>query len=145
MPRLKKLGLNYAFYYKRPHEKGGEIKGARAIELLEMLRGEGTGKAPMMIGANNRTGFALLYEMLTGQVRLSVGPHPLGDDHLLNKEVETKKDEEDGSSKKEEKEEEEEEKVVDKAMLEMCEQLEPLMPQYVTIDLWQSLEAVFLH
>ncbi len=69
VPRLKKLGLNYAFYYKRPHEKGGEIKGARAIELLEMLRGEGTGKAPMMIGANNRTGFALLYEMLTGQVR----------------------------------------------------------------------------
>ncbi len=60
----------------------------------------------------------------------------------MNKEVETKKDEEDGSSKKEEKEEEEE-KAVDKAMLEMCEQLEPLMPQYVTIDLWRSPEAVF--
>ena len=74
--------------------------------------------------------------MLTGQVRLSVGAHPLGDDHLLNKEVETKKDEEDGSSKKEEKEEEEEEeeKVVDKAMLEMCEQLEPLMPQYIVFE-----------
>jgi len=42
MVRLKKFGLNYAFHYKRPHEKGGEIKGAQAIQLLEMLRGEGT-------------------------------------------------------------------------------------------------------
>ena len=128
VPRLKKLGLNYAFYYKRPHEKDGEVKGAKAIELLEMLRGEGTGRAPMMIGANNRTGFALLYEMLTGQVRLSVGKHPLGDSN--KEELETKKDDEqDSSTKKAEK------TMLDKAMLDMCEQLEPLMPQYERKDL----------
>jgi len=88
----------------------------------------------MMIGATNRTGFALLYEMLTGQVRLSVGDHPLGsstseddkkkgDEEKIEEEEVTKQDD----TKKETK--------IDPILLDMCEQLEPLMPQFERKDL----------
>jgi hypothetical protein len=65
------LKFRYTYFYSRPHEKGGRLVGPAALKVCENLWSEDAkSRLGMFVGRQSKTGMALLYEMLMGQVDL---------------------------------------------------------------------------
>ena len=70
------LKFRYTYMYDRPHAKGSRLVGAAALKVCENLWSEDTKRRMgLFVGQQSKTGMALLYEMLMGQVELVLVDH----------------------------------------------------------------------